>query len=301
MSAVRAACFALAALLLTGPTFAAPAPAAAAAPSAADREAARSLAKRGFELFQDKDYAHAIESFEKAESKIHAPPHWLYIARSQVKLDKLLAARETYAQILAEKLPEAAPPPFREAQASAKSELAELEALIPSIELTLTGPGAAQASVQLDDKPLPASALGHGHPADPGPHTIVVSVDGNAPIERPVTLKADGATARVSIAVDGPSGAAPMIVAFTLGGLALAAGGTTLGLYISRSPPNQALEIASIASFAAGGLGVGAGIVLLSRRPSAAKAPAAAKAARNVGPQITATVGLGSIGLAGSF
>ena len=297
MSAVRAACFALAAFLLTGPTLAAP----AATPTPADREAARSLAKRGFELFQDKDYAHAIESFEKAESKIHAPPHWLYIARSQVKLDKLIAAKETYAQILAEKLPDSAPPPFREAQASAKTELAELEVLIPSIELTLTGPGAAQASVKIDDKPLPASALGHGYPANPGLHTIVVTVAGNAPIERPVTLKADGATARVSIAVDGPSGAAPIVVAFTLGGLALAAGGTTLGLYLSRSPPNQALEIASIASFAAGGLGVGAGIVLLSRRPSAPAAAKAAKGRGRSGPQITATVGLGSIGLAGSF
>lgn len=299
MSAVRAACFALAALFLTGPTLAAPAAAPTATPTTADREAARSLAKRGFELFQDKDYAHAIESFEKAESKIHAPPHWLYIARSQVKLDKLLAAKETYGQILAEKLPEGSPPPFREAQVSAKSELAELEVLIPSIELTLTGPGAAKASVQIDDKPFPASALGQGYPADPGPHTIVVSVDGNSPIERPVTLKADGATERVSIAVDAPSGTAPIIVAFSIGGLALAAGGTTLGLYLTRTPPNQALEIASIASFAAGGLGVGAGVVLLSRRPSST--PAAAKAARRVGPQITATVGLGSIGLAGSF
>ena len=295
MSAVRAACFALATLVLTGPALAA-APAPASVPTAADREAARSLAKRGFELFQDNDYAHAIESFEKAESKIHAPPHWLYIARSQAKLGKLLAAKETYGKILAEKLAEGSPPPFREAQVSARSELAEVEVLIPSIELTLTGAGAPHASVQIDGKPFPASALGHGYPADPGLRKLVVTVAGSSPIERMVTLKADGVTARVSVAVDEEpsSGVAPIVVAFTLGGLALGAGGTTLGLYLTSKPPNQALEIISIASFAAGGLGVGAGIVLLSRRPSA---PAAA----GVGPQITATVGPGSIGLAGTF
>ncbi|MEO5727381.1 MAG: hypothetical protein ABI134_00790 [Byssovorax sp.] len=301
MSAVRAACFALATLVLTGPALAAaPASAPASAPTPADREAARSLAKRGFELFQDNDYAHAIESFEKAESKIHAPPHWLYIARSQAKLGKLLAAKATYEQILAEKLPEGSPPPFREAQVSAKSELAEVEVLIPSIELTLTGAGAAHASVQIDDKPFPASAFGPGYPADPGLRKLVITVAGHPPIERMVRLKADGVTERVSIAVDEApsSGVAPIVVAFTLSGLALGAGGATLGLFLTRRPPNQALELASIASFAVGGLGVGAGIVLLSRRPPA---PAAAKAAGKAGPQITATVGLGSIGLVGTF
>ena len=293
MSAVRAACFTFATLFLTSQAL-------AAGPTTADREAARNLATRGFELFQSKDYEHAIESFEKAESKIHAPPHWLYIARSQAKLGKLLAAKATYGQILAEKLPEAAPQPFRDAQASAKSELAEVEVLIPSIELTLTGIGAPHASVQIDGQPFPASAIGHAYQADPGLRRLVVTVAGNAPIERAVTLKADGGTERVSVAVDDApsSGVAPIVVAFTLGGLALGAGGTALGLYLTRTPPNQALEIVSIASFAAGGLGVGAGIVLLSRRPSA---PAAGKAAAGVGPQITATVGLGSIGLAGTF
>jgi hypothetical protein len=293
MSAVRAAGFTLAALVLTSPAL-------AAGPTPADREAARALATRGYELFESKDYAHAIESFEKAESRIHAPPHWLYIARSQAKLGKLLAAKETYQRIVAEKLPDGSPMPFRDAQNSAKSELGEVNVLIPSIELTLGGLGAASATVRLDDQPFPASAIGQNYPADPGLHTFVVTFPGSAPIERTVAVKADGVTEHVNIALDdAPSRSkAPIIVAFTLGGLALGAGGATLGIYSSQTPGSNALRIASIASFAAGGLGVGVGVVLLAVRPSSA---AATKAAAHAGPQIRATIGPGSIGLVGTF
>jgi hypothetical protein len=293
MSAVRAAGFTLAALVLTSQAL-------AAAPTPADREAARALATRGYELFESKDYAHAIESFEKAESRIHAPPHWLYIARSQAKLGKLLAAKTTYESILAEKLPDGSPMPFRDAQSSAKSELGEVNVLIPSIELTLVGAGSASAIVRLDDQPFPASAMGQNYPADPGLHTFVVTFPGSAPIERTVAVKADGVTEHVNIALDdAPShGKAPIIVAFTLGGLALGAGGATLGIYSSQTPGSNALRIASIGSFAAGGLGVGVGIVLLAVRPSSAPA---AKPSAHAGPQINATIGPGSIGLVGTF
>jgi hypothetical protein len=292
MRAVRAACFAFATLVVASPAL-------AAGPSTTDREAARSLAKRAFELFESKDYPGAIESFEKAESRIHAPPHWLYIARAQARLGRLLAAKETYERILAEKLPADAPAPFKEAQTAAKSELGEVDVLIPSIELTLTGAKASTATVQLDEKPFPASAFGHGYPADPGLHTFVVTVPDEAPIERTVAVKADGATEHVSIAVDAsPPRLAPIVVAFTLGGLALGAGGVTMGLYRAGSPRSDSLRIASIASFIAGGVGVGTGIVLLALRPSA---PAAAAATARTGRQITATVGLGSISVAGSF
>ena len=290
MSAVRAACFTLAALVVASPAL-------AAGPTPADREVARTLSTRGFELFQTKDYPHAIESFEQAESRIHAPPHWLYIARSQAKLGKLLAAKATYERILAEKLPDGSPLPFRDAQASAKSELAEVDVLIPSIELTLSGVGAAGARVVLDDKPFPASAVGQSYPADPGLHTFVVTPTTGAPIERTVAVKADGVTEHVSIAMDDAPArrVAPIVVAFTLGGLALGTGGATLGLYLGKTPRSKGLEIASIASLAAGGIGVGIGVVLVATRPPLPKSMASA------GPQITATLGPGSIGLAGSF
>ncbi len=293
MSAVRAACFCLATLALTSQAL-------AAAPTPADREAARALATRGYELFESKDYTHAIESFEKAESRIHAPPHLLYIARSQAKLGKLLAAKGTYTRILGEKLPDGAPMPFRDAQTSARSELGEVDVLIPSIELTLTGAGAAGASIQLDDQPFPASAIGQNYPADPGLHTFVVTVVGGAPIERVVAVKGDGVTEHVSIDLDrGPSrSAAPIVVAFTLGGLALGAGGATLGLSFGTTTHANGLRIASIASFAAGALGVGVGIVLVASRPGAASS---SKPAAPAGPQITATVGPGSIGIVGAF
>ena len=71
-----------------------------------------------------------------------------------------------------------------------------------------------------------------------------------------------------------------------------------LGLYLTGTPPNKALEVASIASLVAVGVGVGVGIVLVVSRPGA---PAMVKPSARAGVQSTATVGPGSIGLAGTF
>jgi Tetratricopeptide repeat len=292
MRAVRA-CLAALALVSAGPALA------AGGPTAADRDAARGLAKKGYESFEEGAFDKAIDLFQQAEARIHAPPHWLYIARAQVKLGKLREAQKTYDRIVAEKLAADAPAPFKEAQASAKEELGDLRHKIPSIRITLSGESAAAAKVQVDGAAIEAADLGAPIAEDPGAHTIRVTVPGAPPIERSVQLQAGETVEQVNIPVDPPHrpSAAPGIALITVGGLGLAAGGVTLGLYLKSSPRKSAFEIASIASFAGGGAMLGTGIVLLALRPAAEAAPASARAA----PRITASIGPGSILIGGSF
>src|SRR4029079_17650793 len=90
---------------------------------------------------------------------------------------------------------------------------------------------------------------------------------------------------RVTISLQGSSGSSivPPVVAFSVGGLSLAAGGVTLGLALTTKVTTisdkilvRNLKIASVASFIGGGIGVGIGITLLAVRPSRKPAASAA-------------------------
>lgn len=303
---MRAARICLAVVILASarPALAAPAgPGPAVSP--AEREAARALSKRGYELFEQKDYKGAIEAFRKAEEHIHAPPHWLYIARAQGKLGKLLAAKESYERILTEKLAPDAPTVFKEALTSARSELTDLEPRIPSIYITVNGSAAARAKVVVDGVAIAPTDLGQAIPMDPGLHSVVTTAPGvpQVPqVERAVMVKEGSNVERVSITMDVPSSPSvvPPVLAFTLGGLALGAGGATLGLALTDTTRDAVrvrnLEIASVACFIGGGLGVGLGITLVALRPSQ-KAPASA-AER---PRLRARIGPSSIAIEGAF
>src|SRR4051812_5156740 len=61
-----------------------------------DRAAARSAAEAGADAFEQGHFERSLEFFGRAEQLVHAPPHLLYMARSFVKLGRLVDARETY-------------------------------------------------------------------------------------------------------------------------------------------------------------------------------------------------------------
>src|SRR5881394_718863 len=75
-------------------------------------DAARALASAGRELFEKGEYDKALQRFQGAEAIFHAPPHLLFIARSQQKLGHLTAARDVYKKLIGEKLPSSAPEVF---------------------------------------------------------------------------------------------------------------------------------------------------------------------------------------------
>lgn len=304
MRAARVCC-ALLTLVLARPALAAGPVPAPAAVKPADREAARALATRGYELFQAGSFKEAIESFRKAEDKVHAPPHLLYIARSQVKLRQLVEAKDTFREILAEKLAPDAPYPFRDAQTSARAELNEVDILIPSMSLTLQGKDTEKAEVRFDGQPFPRISLGKPVPENPGLHTITVLVPGQPPFERTILLKQGTDVEQVVLDVDpSPSRVgAPAIVTFVLGGAAVAAGGTLLGLYFAKPElETDNVKIAAIASLAGGGALLGTGTLLVLLRSPAGSTPAPPpKAALKPGPRLQIGVGLGALTLSGQF
>jgi hypothetical protein len=276
-----------------------------AGPTAADRDAARTLAMRGYELFQQGSCAEAIAAFRKAEERVHAPLHRVYIARCQAKLGKLLTAKQSFQQILDEKLPDGAPAAFKEAQALALADLNDLEGRIPSLSITVKAPASA-STVTLDDVPLSKEDLGRAVPMNPGSYTIVASAPNCKSVERTVELKEGASPEVVAITLQPwpapprPS-VVPPVVALSVGGLGIAAGGVTLGLALTETNPMEtskvdALRVASTASFVVGVLGVGIGVALVVVRPKAPPAPGAAAK-----PALQARIGPSSVALIGSF
>lgn len=287
MRALRVCCFAAA---LTASI-----PSRAAGPSFADREAARNFAGKGYEALEAGKYQRAIDLFKQAESRFHAPPHWLYMARAQIKLGRLVDARASLERILSEKLAADAPGPFKEAQASARTELRDLEPKIPSLTVVIEGEAPPGARVLVDDEPVSREDLGRPVPRNPGPHLIKGEAPGLPAVVRTVVLEAGGGdAARVSLPF--PKRRSPYIVpaaiSFSLGAVGLGVGVATAILANSaKDSARNNLRIAEITGFAAGGAGVVAGIVLIAVRPK----PAVAAAPLRVG------IGPGTLTIAGQF
>ena len=274
------------------------APARAAVPTFADREAARSLADKGYDAFQAKQYAKAIDLFREAESRVHAPPHLLYIARAQFKIGRLIEAEATFQGVVDEKLAPDAPAPFRDAQASASSELREVQVLIPSVTIAFAGPLPPGARVTLDDRPLDARALAAPLRANPGPHLVKLVVPGEAPVLTTVTLRLGGGD-EAHVTVPLPSGGpylVPMVVSFALGAAFVGVGVTATILSLHATDPALSrLRVTEIAGYAAGGAGLVAGFVLLGVRVRSASATASAA------PPVRVGLGVGSLTISGSF
>ncbi len=285
-----------AAVLAASALIAAPA---GAAGSVADREAARSLAGKAYQLYQERDYRRAIELFDQAEARFHAPPHLLYVARAQAKLGLLVEARATYLRVLDDRLALDAPAPFKEAQGSARSEITEVEALTPSLVVALQGSAPSGARVLIDGEPIAPGDLGRPLPRNPGAHTVTIEAPGMARVERTAVLESGHGDERVELPL--PSAAVrtvvPAAIVLALGAVGLGVGTTGAILLRGASPASTTdLRIAEIAGFAAGGAAVATGIVLLALHARAA--PAAVS-----GPALHLRVGVGpgSVSVAGAF
>ncbi len=172
-----------------------------------ERAAARDAASSGRAAYDAGQYQKALDSLMHAEQIVHAPTHLLYIARSQAKLGKLVAAFETYRKLTREALASDAPQVFVDAQTSAQEEQQALEGRVPWVTVTVHGEGEKDAAVTMDDAKLPAAIIGIRLPIDPGQHvfkakapsaesppvTVVLAEGGNASVE--LKLAASGVEA----------------------------------------------------------------------------------------------------------
>lgn len=294
MRAIRAAVAAAVLALVAAPGMAR----AGGTASAAGRDAARGLAGKGYELFEGGYYARAIEFFQQAEARYHAPPHLLYIARAQVKLGKLIEAEATYQKVIDEPLGSEAPAPFREAQTSAKAELTETHILVPSLVIDLDGDVPSGTRVSIDGAPVESKAIGKPMRQNPGTHIVTAEPPGQAPIGRTVVLKLGGGEdTHVTLQFPRTGSIVPGVVCFSVGLVGLGVGVTTAILGMNAKDVSK-LRIAEIVGFSVGGAGVVAGIVLTIVRPRIGSAPAAA-----LGPvrKVEIGLGLGSLDVAARF
>lgn len=185
-------------LVSAGPSF---------AQSDEDKAAARALATQGSDALKANKYAEALDLVTRAEALVHAPTHLLMIARAQAGLGKYVAAKETYLKLMREELKDNAPAAFKNAQASAKEEVAAIEPKIASLKIILDGPGAkkdAKVTVKMDDVQVPPALVGVYRPVDPGAHVIAAFPVGQSPVKGNVELK-DGEKKDFKLTIpDGP-------------------------------------------------------------------------------------------------
>ncbi len=159
------------------------------AQSAQDLATARALAQQGGELFDAGRFADSIERFQRAEAFFHAPTHVLMIARGYAAKGSLVEAQEAYNKVTRETLAAGAPPAFARAKDEAQAELAQLAPRVPTLEIRVSGQGAAAAKVEVNGAVLPSAAIGIPRPVNPGEYTVVATAPGALRVEAKLTIK----------------------------------------------------------------------------------------------------------------
>lgn len=157
---------------LLGACFAQPTPAWAQARPGADAQSAISLGRDAKERFDRGELAEALALFEAAERRAHSPVLVLFIARCQLGLGKMLAARESLRKAAAEPVDGKSPEPFRNAVSDSAKELAELERVIPRLSIRQSALP-ADATILVDGKELDDAARRGLVDVDPGAHIVV--------------------------------------------------------------------------------------------------------------------------------
>jgi hypothetical protein len=216
-------------------------PAQAAAQKGPDNaQQARAKAQEGLKLYNAERFQEAYATFREADALFHAPSLTLYVARCQRKLGKMLEARATYEQILAEDLPKDAAPAFVAAHVDAGKELAVLKQHMPSLRVVVTGVPREEAQATLNGAPMAEEQKD----LDPGSYTIEVKARDAAPFTRVVALAEDGhetVNAALSMSTEARSAEASSArrigayVSFGLGGAGGIAGGVLGGLALSAA------------------------------------------------------------------
>ncbi len=163
------------------------------AQSAADKATARQLATEGIQLYKSRSYDKALEKLTRAEALYDAPPHLLYIARSQVALGQLVEAAETFRRLVRTELPAGSPAVFTSAVEDGDKELTALEPRLPSLRVVVTPADAERLEVTLDGSALNVAALDTNRPTNPGKHVVAIKAHGYLPVTKEFEL-AEGKT-----------------------------------------------------------------------------------------------------------
>jgi hypothetical protein len=162
---------------------------ASAAPSAQDRERARTLMDLGDARFEAKAYAAALEQYRAADQLMGVPTTGIEVGRTLERLGRLLEAREVLR--LVSEFPQRAdePRPFSSARQRADRLLGDIAPRIPRVTLEVSGLSqGVTPNVSWDGRAVDAAKLGGYLETDPGAHQVVASAPGFATIKREVKL-----------------------------------------------------------------------------------------------------------------
>jgi hypothetical protein len=171
---------------------------AAADPSAADKETARSLLVDGRTKLIAKDYEGALKSLQGAHAIMGVPTTGLELARVHEAMGHLLEAREAALAVGRTAAAAGESPAFADARKAAEELAAKIAPRIPSVVLVVKGLGPEAASVKIDGVPVTAATLGLPRKTNPGQHKIEVSAPGYETAVREVAL-AEGETRTVEL------------------------------------------------------------------------------------------------------
>jgi hypothetical protein len=210
-------------------------------PGAADRSLAQSLFDEGRRLMDAGHFDEACPRFADSQRLDPGGGTVLNLALCYEKLGKLALAYSTYNEALSLAISEHR----REREDFARQRIGALETRLPRLRLRVTDPP-ADLTIDLDGRPVPASAWGMATPVDPGRHTVDASAPGFPPFQAIMTF-AEGETRALDVsmpasgqargAASPPTGEAHVWRSiekrrtpafYVVGGLGLAAGATSL-------------------------------------------------------------------------
>lgn len=209
------------------------------------RVAARELAISGAEAFDKRDYATALDRFQRAEALYKVPSIAVMVARCLAQVGRVVEAVDKYEETLRMPLDSAAPEAFQRAVADARTEVERVRERVARLELRPPAdvPG---LEVKLDEKLVPAALLGVQIPVDPGSHHVAARAPGRTPFSYEVTLAegaretldivlspAEPAAAPPAVSVAAPAsrrGPSTLSIALLAGGGVALAAGTVTGI-----------------------------------------------------------------------
>lgn len=170
---------------------------AAAEPTAAEKETARTLLLSGREKRKNGQNKEALADFERAHAIMHVPTTGLDLGKTQEALGLLVEARQTYLE--ASRFPKLA----NEAAAfdRARQDAKKLADGISPRLATLTVSVSKDAKVKIDEGEISASSVGVPLKVNPGKHQVIATLGTDE--KRAVVELAEGETKSVELELAG--------------------------------------------------------------------------------------------------
>jgi len=153
--------------------------AAQAEPSAAQKEAARTLMAEARERRDKQDLKGALSRFQAADAIMNVPTTGFEVAKTQAELGLWVEALTTVRRILTTPAKPDDPEPFRVARSKAADLGDSLRTRVSSLHLVVTGlPAGVKAAIFVDHAPVASDATNTAFPVNPGHHRVVAKASG---------------------------------------------------------------------------------------------------------------------------